>query len=257
MSKLLEIKTFLAVLKDQGKPELTTVDHRSSIEEAIQLMMNNDYSQLPVVKKDKVVGVISYETIAKTLFGFVERRIKTYSNLTVRDLMEKVPIFDENEDLLDLMDVLATKSFILVKSRRKVGYIITSFDALNFFRVNGEDFLVLNDIEINLRRTIKEKFDESSFESAASKVFAFKKNIEKIPMSVDEMEFSDYTTFVSSNWEKFQEFFGNKELFLSYMEETRKIRNRVCHFNGPLNMSDRKCLRTVLNWLENKSKCLE
>ena len=107
MSKLLEIKTFLAVLKNQGKPELTIVDHKNSIKEAVRLMIDNDYSQLPVVKKDKVVGVISYETVAKTLFGFVERRIKAYSNLTVRDLMEKATIFDGNEDLLDLMDVFA------------------------------------------------------------------------------------------------------------------------------------------------------
>ena len=66
MGKLLETKTFLDFLKAKGKPKLVTANYDDSVGKAIRLMMENKYSQLPVIKKEKVVGVVSYESVANS-----------------------------------------------------------------------------------------------------------------------------------------------------------------------------------------------
>ena len=49
--------------------------------------------------------------------------------------------------------------------------IITSYDALNYFREYSENFLMLNDIESNLRGIISEKYSRSAFKEKAKIIF--------------------------------------------------------------------------------------
>ena len=67
MGKILVTRAFLDFLKAKGKPKLMTVNYDKSVGKAIRLMVENKYSQLPVIKKDKVVGVVSYESVANSL----------------------------------------------------------------------------------------------------------------------------------------------------------------------------------------------
>ena len=140
LGKLLEIRTFLDLLKEKGKAKLATVNHNDSVENAIRLMLKKEYSQLPVMKKDKMVGVISYESVAKTVFSFAEAKSKQPSKVRVKDCMEKISkTFSNEDDLLSLLNTLADKSYVLFRKRSKVTDIITSYDALQFFRTCGED----------------------------------------------------------------------------------------------------------------------
>ena len=163
MGTLLEIKIFLELIRE-GKPELTKINCEENVEKAIGLMLNKEYSQLPVMKGDKMVGVISHESVAKTLFSFIETKSKPPSKVRVKHCMERVSeVFSIEDDLFSLLNTLAERSFVFVSKRSIVTDIITSYDALRFFRACGEDFLVLNDIENIMRKIIADKFDASSF----------------------------------------------------------------------------------------------
>jgi predicted transcriptional regulator len=137
LGKLLEIKRFLELI-GEGKPELVTIDYNDCVDKAMGLMLKNGYSQLPVMKGDKMVGVISYESLAKTVFSYSETKSKLPSRLRVRDFMEKVSkIFSCEDDVIDLLDRLAEKSFVFISKRDRVTDIITSFDVLSYFRFCG------------------------------------------------------------------------------------------------------------------------
>lgn len=257
MGKLLETRTLLDFFKTKEKPKLKTVNYDETVEKAIMLMIENKYSQLPVIKKEKVVGVISYESIANSLFNFLSSKRTLPSEFRVDDLMEKSPIYSNKDDMLGLLDTLANRAFALIRNENKVTDIITSYDALQYFRTYGEDFLLLNDIEHILRKNIEAKFDPCSFSERADKIFSYKTNFNtKPPKTIDEMEFGDYTVFISSNWESFHEVFGDRVVFQNYMERTRIIRNNLCHFNGSITISDRVCLKSFFNWLEYKTCAL-
>lgn len=52
LAKLLEVSDFLALLKEKGKPRLVTVDYEAKLQDAIKIMIEREFSQLPV-EKDK------------------------------------------------------------------------------------------------------------------------------------------------------------------------------------------------------------
>jgi predicted transcriptional regulator len=138
----LEIRTVLYLLDKKGKDKLVAVNHNESVEHAIRLMLKENYSQLPVMKGDKAVGVISYESLAKTVFNFTESKSKPPTKFRAKSFMERISkIFSVEDDVMDLMSVLAEKSYVLICKRSKVTDIITCYDALWFLRTYGESFL--------------------------------------------------------------------------------------------------------------------
>jgi predicted transcriptional regulator len=245
LGKLLEIKVFLELIKE-GKSKLITIDCNDCVDKAIELMLKNEFSQLPVMKGDKMVGVISYESLAKTVFSYSEAKSKLPSKLRVRDFMEKVSkIFNTEEDVIALLDRLAEKSFVFVSKRDRVTDIITSFDALKFFRACGEDFLILNDIEIILRKIIADKFDASSFAEES------KSCLKKKPKTVNDIEFSEYDCFIEEKWADFKDILLTKDFF-EHLDKVRRIRNDVCHFKNQLGSSNREYLLNILKWLKGR-----
>ena len=137
MEKLLEIGIFLDLLnKNQQKAKLETANPNDNIRTTIDKMLKNEYSQLPVKKRGKLVGVFSYETLAKSVFSLTNNS-KTI--LKVKDCMEKTTkTYGNKEDLLEILGTLGTKSYILIGEGKKVTNIITSYDALRFFSDNSQ-----------------------------------------------------------------------------------------------------------------------
>ena len=131
----MKISTLLDLLEEKGKATLVTVNHNESVENAIRIMLKEEYSQLPVMKGEKVVGVISYESLAKTVFSFAESKSKPPTKFRAKAFMEKISkIFSVEDDFTDLLSTLAEKYYVLVSKRSKVTHIITSHDALMFFK---------------------------------------------------------------------------------------------------------------------------
>ena len=137
MEKLLEIGIFLDLLnKKLEKAKLVTTNPNDSIRTTIDKMLKNEYSQLPVKKRGKLVGVFSFESLAKSVFCLTKTMSKT--SFKVKDCMEKTTkTYGNKDDLLSLLDTLGTKSYILIGEGKKVTNIITSYDALRFFSENS------------------------------------------------------------------------------------------------------------------------
>jgi hypothetical protein len=116
---------------------------------------------------------------------------------------------------------------------------------LKFFRACGEDFLILNDIEIILRKMIVDKFDASSFAEIS------KSCLRKKPKTVNDIEFSEYYDFIEEKWADFKDILLTRDFF-EHLDKVRKIRNDVCHFKNPLGSSNREYLLNILKWLKGR-----
>lgn len=259
MPQLLRVDKLIELLKSRGKPELATVDFDDKVERAIEIMIENDFSQLPVVKKGKTIGIITFGSIVRTMFHTEgEKRGKRTINILkckVGDSTEKVSMKSYDEDLFNLIDTLAKESFVLVTTKEGKIEIITNYDILTYFRELTESFLILNDIENCLKQIVRAKFDESAFREKAKTAFTYK-NYKKVdpPQTLDELNLGDYMTFISSNWREFDASLGSKSVFVSYLDKTRKIRNKACHFRGLVNSLDKEFIKFVLNYLDLRAR---
>lgn len=144
----------------EDRKETVTVNSDDKISKAIDLMVRNDYSALPVVDEEQIIqGLISSDSILKTI-----QLVQMLPNeLTVRPAMETRPnIVDVEEEMSDILKALQTTQCVLVgegkKPHQKLRGIITSWDTSEYYRQRSEDFMYINDIESALKKHIENAF---------------------------------------------------------------------------------------------------
>ena len=132
-SKVKRIENALELLTKHHEKEayeivnknIISVDKDESIKNIIKLMNKHSISQLPVMDKDKVIGLMSETSILKT-------NLNDIKNLKAKDLMEEAPpIIDKNARLEVIKQLLRFYPLILVKEKGNLIGLITKADLIN------------------------------------------------------------------------------------------------------------------------------
>lgn len=100
-----------------------------SVAEAVKLMVNHGYSQLPVFDEEKVVGSISEKTILEQMAS--GKDLSEISQLAIEEIMdESFPQIGRNTPLRIVSGLLQVYPAVLVSDKGKVVGIITKADLL-------------------------------------------------------------------------------------------------------------------------------
>ena len=144
----------LAQLFD-GRSNVLTVLDTASVGDAVQIMLANRVSQLPVVSESGVLrGVISQQSILSLYFyagGGVD-----LLRLPVRHFQEPASTVDIQEDLLEAVDQLRARGVAAVigMDAGKPAGILTGRDMTRFFHSLFEGLLMVEQIEVSLRECV-------------------------------------------------------------------------------------------------------
>lgn len=272
------------LVQNQGK--LVTVNLDMKLTQALALMIENDFSQLPVVDADfKPLGIVTTDGITRALLT-LGTNVK---ELRVKDVFTKPPIFQADEDLLYLLDYLLKASAVfIVDTNGKLIGIITDYDTTQYFRQRAEDIVLVEDIESTLKshlRTVHNALIEDSEElrtgigalnttldetrkksHAAFKEFCKNKNIEftsdEANLVIDKffplndkvrpfenLTLSEYIQFTQKVWQKLDTVFTiPKSAWTEMMDAVREIRNKLVHFRGDISPVERAKLRYCAEW---------
>jgi CBS domain-containing protein len=144
-----------------GRPNPITTSRNASVQDALRIMINGDFSQLPVVDSDgSAQGMITSDSITRALshFDLTIKEMRVFHAMT-----EEVPTYYPEDELLGLLDDLKNTYAVLAvdKNKRVIG-IITSYDTTEYFRRRGEDMMLLEDIETMLKEYVLAAFQDPS-----------------------------------------------------------------------------------------------
>jgi CBS domain-containing protein len=145
--------------------KIVAVAPTATMAEALNLMIEHDFSQLPVVdSRYKPLGVVTSTSISRALLRFGA----TVADLNVSDATVKIPGYPADEDLLYILDNMLQNSavFILNTSQQLIG-ILTEFDTTQYFRQRAEDIVLVEDIESTLKTHLLTAYDSTEKESQA------------------------------------------------------------------------------------------
>ncbi len=124
----LEIKREIQV-KEVLHNNVIGVHKNAFVTEAVQLMKNHGYSQLPVFEGERVVGSVSEKTILNQILN--GKDLAQISMLTTSEIMEEVfPQVGEDTPLSLISSVLQLYPAVLVSKKGKVIGIVTKADLL-------------------------------------------------------------------------------------------------------------------------------
>lgn len=199
----------------------TCISPDASIQQAVTVMMANDFSQLPVVTtKRDIKGIISWSSIGpRLIFGDKVSRVGE-----AMDVHQELR-FDAS--IFHAIPVIVQHSYVLIRGNDgTLSGIVTASDLSLQFQQLAEPFLLLGEIENHIRGILDGKFDLTDL--AAVRDPSDTRKIE----AASDLTFGEYLRLLENetSWKKLETMLDRKT-FCSGLDNVRKIRNDVMHFD--------------------------
>lgn len=243
-SETIEDPTFRIGAMPAANKLIKAVCLDDSLGKAVALMIEFDFSQLPVMQGEREVkGMITWRSIAtKFALGCASSQ--------VRDLIEDSKVVDSNRTLFEAIPTIVDSGYVLVRDKRdkRITGIVTASDLSLEFQARTEPFLLLREIELHIRRILGKNVTEKDFELLASPE-ATKKST---PQSIADLTMGEYIRLIQhpSVWPKLNLKIDSGEL-TALLDEVRTIRNDVMHFDpDPMTTEELGALKRAIRLMQ-------
>jgi CBS domain-containing protein len=231
---------------DAANRGVVFVAPNDSIERAITLLLANNYSQLPVMTSSREVkGMVTWESIGRRL-------LLAGSCARVYDCMGRHHEIGADDSLFAAIPEIVEYQYVLVRAADKqITGIVTAADLSVQFRQLAEPFLLLGEIENQIRRLIEHRFTEE--ELAAGKDPG---DTERTIASVADLSLGECVRLLENEerWQKLGLRIDRGE-FVKEAHRIRTIRNDVMHFEpDPMSVDELSLLRRFAEFLSTLSE---
>jgi len=190
---------------------------------AITMMLTNDYSQLPVMTTDREVkGVVSWRSVGTRLaMGHKAGRISEFMDPHVE--------VSSSASIFAIIPFVSESNYVLVRAPdKRVAGIVTAHDLNDQFQLLAGPFLLLGEIENNLRRIIDGRFTLPELAAVRDQV-----DSEREVTGVADLTFGEYVKLLENpeRWSKIGLQSLDRAAFVTKLDAVRRIRNEVMHFD--------------------------
>ena len=197
------------------------VNRDDPVDKALSLMAMHDYSQLPATQDLRSVdGMISWRSILLA-------RTKGVEPTRVGQCTERHEEVRAEDPLLTAFQKIVDHEAVLVRGEEnRITGIVTATDLSVMFREQTEPFLLLSEIENQLRRLLDGHFSTEELEAAKDPA-----DREREVENVTDLTFGECTHLLEKpeHWERLGVGLDRKT-FVTQLIETGRIRNEVMHF---------------------------
>lgn len=236
----------VGMLAAANKPPLC-ISPDAKIPEAITLMLQHDYSQLPVTTTERdLKGMVSWKSLGSRL-ALGKQCSKA------RDCMEMAHEIRSDASLFQAIQQVVEHECVLVRdATQKLVGIVTTADLGVQFAQLGEPFLLLGQIENHVRNLIADKFTHAELQSVRDPADG-NREIE----DVSDLTLGEYIRLLENQkrWDKLCVSI-DRRTFIEELQRIGRIRNDVMHFDpdGPSteDLSSLRKFARFLNDLEGK-----
>jgi CBS domain-containing protein len=223
---------------------LIAISNDAPLTKAITLMLQYDFSQLPVMQGDRdVKGVITWKSIGlKLAMG--------QKCTSVGDCREEIRIIDSNRTLFEAISTIVEFGYTLVRNQqdRRITGIITASDLSLQFQALSEPFLLLREIELHIRRILGKKVTESDFQILEAAAVSNRK-----VSQIEELTLGQYIRLFQHPdvWTKLALSIDAAE-FVQLLDQVREIRNEVMHFDrDPMTKDQLDTLKRATRFMQH------
>lgn len=239
-----------------GDKEVISVTPDTKILDAVRLMRERRFSQLPVVDGGGLRGVFTFWSLARHL---QETPRLGLQDVCVEDAMEQLPTVSVNHALDAVIDAFKTHEAVLLTSPVGLQAIATPIDALTYFVKVARPFVLLGEIELSLRALIDRCAPGPKLKECIdiSLGRGYRERGEAPPEELSEMTFEEYRSIIGSkeNWPLFEGILGrNRASVIAKLARIRDIRNDVFHFRKDVSVLDYEALVYARDWLLDRTK---
>jgi predicted transcriptional regulator len=245
--------------------KVLTVSPKERVRDAVKLMRDHGYSQLPVVENGEVLGVFSYRSFAN---GSAEANLEDWKkqrcapgDLPVDEFIERFEFARVTEEMSQVFEVMDRDNGVLIGTPERLVGVLTPMDFLRYLHQVASPFVMVSEIELALRALIRLAMSpETIIEAAKRCLLAAYGREDNVPTLLEDMTFDNYQSLIShgDNWPDLEPLFGGTRARTSgKLKEIGALRNDLFHFKREITIQDHQTLAGHRNWLLNKIKQAE
>ncbi len=247
-----------SLLPDQQS--VLSVRPDTKVREALDLMQQHGFSQLPVIEGELVLGVFSYRSFANRI---AELRQIDLDRLEVDDCIEDLEFVRVTDELERMFPHLDRDGAVLVGDPDRLLAVATPTDLIQYLHNLTHPFILIQEIEMALRRLVSATVAELDLVEYIRR--AVSRNYEdrdgEIPTELGSLTCAELvqTVIHRANYnEAFARLLGgNRDSAWGYLGRIADIRNIVFHFRGPITADDVQILANARTWLLRKARAAE
>lgn len=212
----------------------------ATFEQAITLMLTNDYSQLAVMTGSRnLKGAVSWKSIAKAR--------NANPNAALSAAIVKASDVPYTADLIGLLPVIQSQEFIFVRSSdRTITGIVTLADVVEVYGQMASPFFMIGRIDQSLRRII-----EATFPMRIITPLCDSDGLRSLS-TCDQLTMGDYQRILENPdcWTELG-WSLDRKTFCARLAEIAQVRNNLMHFNSdPLPDDVVSMLQNFINMLQ-------
>jgi CBS domain-containing protein len=246
-----------SVLPDEQQVEV--IGPAVPVSEALAIMADKNYSQLPVVEGREVLGVFSYRSFARGLRRMASRKVNPMDML-VDEFVEKIQFARVTDEFVAFFDHLDRDDAVIAGEPDRLQGIVSAMDVLRYLYRVASPFVMIAEIELALRELIRLAVDENTLRECIQNSLKDIYKDRSLPTCLEEMQFGDYVVLVGDgrNWLHFEPVFrGDRNRTRAMLDEVRELRNTTFHFKHELSVEEYEALSSCRDWILRKIRSVE
>lgn len=243
--------------------EITAVPPEMRVSEALKLMQQSYYSQLPVVAGDAVLGVFSYRSFSTKAIAKQKSAKDPLGELPVEEFLEEYEFVHPAEDWNRVLRYLDQDDAFFVGHREGIEGMVTTTDIFEYFQALANPFILIAEIEQSLRLIIQSCINAEKLPEAIERSLKSIYKEGKLPTELSEMTFDNIVQIISNNdnWSYFADMFGHQPETRKRTEyrlsQIGRWRNAAFHFREPLQAWELETMMETREWLHRRGRAFE
>jgi len=238
-------------------PDLPAVD-------ALKIMNERRFSQLPIVVNRAVLGVFSHRSYSHAVVRHAQRTTKNQKfdplELLVEDCLEKPTFAHVTDEFVEWFEFIDEHNFVLVGDPDRLQGIVTAMDILKYLYRVASPFVLIAEIELGLRALMNLAVTRETLANCARASLGGKYPEDRIPVCVEDMTFNDYVQIIvnGNSWDHFQPVIGgSRNRIRAKLEALRDLRNVIFHFKREMTVEEYQTLAAGRDWMLMKARMSE
>ena len=228
---------------------LATVHLDDSLREAVKVMYENGYGQVPVInERGRVEGMFTEHALTRAFhLGIASDLLDT----PVSGFMENAgKVAGQSTSVFEVARLLSQQRAVVIGSNNVPIGIVTDHDIARYLAEWSEGVGLVEDIEERLRGYIERVFWTQDMLGVALR------NSLGRGKDYSKLSLGDHIRFIihEDNWAKFEPYLKPLSVFKGLLDNARAIRNKIAHLRGPLTRSELETLHTTVTWLASCPK---
>jgi CBS domain-containing protein len=234
--------------------DLVVVSEEVTVTEALAIMAEHSFDQLPVVAGDEVLGVFSYRSFAARLSAQPKLLKRGLETLVVEDFIEELPFVRPTDSIDGLVRALGAHDAVLVGDPDDLLAVATLTDLANYLYRVSSPFVLVQEIELGIRALMSASCTPIELQECAMNALRHKyeTNPSRLPTTLQAMTLDEQISIIvdGRNFARFHAAFGRHvDAIALQLRPLSDLRNTLFHFKRDLSVEELQTLVETRNWV--------